>query len=35
MTADPNLRYKNVLDISRPSLRVTNAEFVDAIVNPG
>ncbi len=34
MTADPNLRYKNVLDISRPSLRAARAEFVDAVFDP-
>jgi peroxiredoxin Q/BCP len=34
MTADPNLRYKNFLDISRSGLGAANAEIVDAILNP-
>jgi peroxiredoxin Q/BCP len=34
MTADPNLRYKNFLDISRPRLGVASAEIADAICNP-
>jgi thioredoxin-dependent peroxiredoxin len=34
MTADPNLRYKNFLDINRSGLGLANAEFVDAIFNP-
>jgi thioredoxin-dependent peroxiredoxin len=32
MTANPNLRYKNFLDINRS--RLGNAEIVDAIFNP-
>ena len=34
MTADPNLRYKNFLGISRSELRVANAEIVDAVFDP-
>lgn len=34
MTADPNMRYKNLLDISRSGLGLANAEIVDAIFNP-
>jgi peroxiredoxin Q/BCP len=33
MTTDPNLRYKNSLDIIRPGLHFPNAEIVDVIFN--
>jgi thioredoxin-dependent peroxiredoxin len=33
MTADPNLLYKNFLDISRCTLRLATTEIVDAVVN--
>src|SRR5271155_4728237 len=35
MTADPNLRYKNFLDISRSALGLPTAEAADAVFNPG
>src|SRR5271170_6345432 len=35
MTADPNLRYKNFLDISRSVLGLPAAETVNAVFNPG
>lgn len=34
MTANPNLRYKKLLDISRSALGRNEAETVDAIFNP-
>jgi thioredoxin-dependent peroxiredoxin len=34
MTADPNLRYKNFLDINRSGLGLSNAEIADAVFNP-
>lgn len=34
MTANPNLRYKNLLDISRSVLGRDDAEAADAILNP-
>lgn len=34
MTANPNLRYKNLLDISRSALGRNDAETADAIFNP-
>ena len=34
MTANPNLRYKNLLDISRSALGHNEAETADAIFNP-
>jgi peroxiredoxin Q/BCP len=34
MTADPNLRYKNFLDISRSALGLPAAESVNAVFNP-
>ena len=34
MTANPNLRYKNLLDISRSALGRNEAETADAIFNP-
>jgi peroxiredoxin Q/BCP len=34
MTADPNLRYKNFLDINRSGLGPGNAEIADAVFNP-
>src|SRR5271155_2261265 len=34
MTADPNLRYKNFLDISRSALGLAGAEIADAVFNP-
>jgi thioredoxin-dependent peroxiredoxin len=34
MTADPNLRYKNLLDISRSALGLAEAEVADALFNP-
>jgi peroxiredoxin Q/BCP len=33
MTADPNLLYKNFLDISRSALRPATTEMVDAVFN--
>ena len=33
MTADPNLLYKNFLDISRSALRLATTEMVDAVLN--
>jgi thioredoxin-dependent peroxiredoxin len=35
MTADPNLRYKNFLDISRPVPGLPSAEAADAVFNLG
>src|ERR1700691_1771978 len=34
MTANPNLRYKNSLDISRSKLGVVKAELADAVFHP-
>jgi thioredoxin-dependent peroxiredoxin len=34
MTADPSLRYKNILDISRSKSCAAVAEIVDAVFNP-
>jgi thioredoxin-dependent peroxiredoxin len=34
MTADPNLRYKNFLDISRSGLGPANAGIVDTVFDP-